>query len=206
MESTVVLEYSSTTTAPFASSSTPISFRPRSGRSVFGTRPVAHITQSVSITPAASVSTERDPSSFFDIFNGLTPSRTTIPRPSRLFATVCRTSSSNPRSGRSARYMISTSEPKPAKMPANSTAMYPPPITRTRFGCFSNASASSEVIPRSAPGIEGYHALPPGARRIVFALYLVATPSTVVTVTSCGPVTLPTPSNLSTPALSRMRP
>jgi hypothetical protein len=148
MEGTVVWEYSSTTTAPFLSSSTPTSFKPRSGRSVLGTRPVAHITSSTtrsSLSPSNETTSE--PSSFLTIFVGFTPDITRIPRLSRLFATVWRTSSSNPLKGRSARYAMVVSVPNPWKIPANSTAMYPPPTTKTRLGCVFSASASSEVMP-----------------------------------------------------------
>ena len=135
MESTVVCEYSSTFTAPLASSSTPTSFKPRSGRSVLGTRPVAHMRQSVTTVSPLSISTERLPSSFLVTETGVTFAITSMLRASRFVATVERTSSSKPRRGRSARYAIFVSEPSPEKMPANSTAMYPPPITSTRLGC-----------------------------------------------------------------------
>mmetsp|Transcript_6781 Transcript_6781/g.30570 ORF Transcript_6781/g.30570 Transcript_6781/m.30570 type:complete len:207 (+) Transcript_6781:589-1209(+) len=206
MESTVVLENSLTTTAPLASSSTPASFKPRSGRSVLGTRPVAHITQSHSIIVPLSSSRVRDPSSFLVTAFGLAPAWISVPREPKLVATVSRTSWSNPRRGRSARYTMSVLDPRPWKIPANSTAMYPPPMTTTRLGWCSNASASSEVMPSSAPGMSGFHALPPGARRMVLAVTVCFLPSTSVISTELGPVTRPAPSYFSTPAPSRRRP
>jgi hypothetical protein len=97
-------------------------------------------------------------------------------------------------------------DPRPGEDPRELHRDVPAADDHTRLGWVSNASASSDVMPRSAPGMSGYHARPPGARRMVFAVTVFFVPSDAVSSTSCGPTTRPAPSNFSTPALSRRRP
>lgn len=71
------------------------------------------------------------------------------------------TSSSNPLNGRSARYTRCVSAPKPLKIPANSTAIYPAPKMTIFLGKDSSSKALSLVIVCSAPGIGNFVAFPP---------------------------------------------
>mmetsp|Transcript_11601 Transcript_11601/g.24299 ORF Transcript_11601/g.24299 Transcript_11601/m.24299 type:complete len:204 (-) Transcript_11601:512-1123(-) len=182
--SAVVLENSSTLMAPLLVSSTPTSLRPRSGRLVLGERPVANMTRSHSSTgpPLSSVRVSL-PLAAFSIFTGLAPACTLMPRLLRFSPTVVRTSSSKPRRGVGWRYTMCVSAPEALKMPANSTAMNPPPITTTFLGTSSSVSASSEVIPNSAPGMFNLFAVPPVAIRMLDAVTLRVEPSGPVTCT-----------------------
>ena len=62
------------------------------------------------------------------------------------------------------------STPRPLKMLANSTAIYPAPIISILFGMCFKSNASSEVIQYSAPSIFKRLGLPPVAIIIFFDL------------------------------------
>mmetsp|Transcript_10926 Transcript_10926/g.18705 ORF Transcript_10926/g.18705 Transcript_10926/m.18705 type:complete len:226 (+) Transcript_10926:523-1200(+) len=206
-QSTVVRLNSSTLTAPSLFNSTPTSFRPRSGRLVFGDRPVANITISHSTigSPASSV---RDslPLAIFSILTGFVLACTCTPRLVKFSPTALRTSSSKPRRGVGWRYTMWVSVPEALKMPANSTAMNPPPSTTTFLGTSSIMSASSEVMPSSAPGMFSLLAVPPVAIRMWAAVTLLTEPSGAVTCTVWLSKSLPEPTMLATLALESIEP
>mmetsp|Transcript_60061 Transcript_60061/g.190800 ORF Transcript_60061/g.190800 Transcript_60061/m.190800 type:complete len:239 (-) Transcript_60061:689-1405(-) len=165
--SAVVREYSSTLIAPLLVSSTPAASRPR--LATLGLRPVAHMTSSASMGPLV-VSSLRPPPSSLVMDSGLAPACTVMPLASYCSCTNARTSSSKPRRGRSCRKTRCTSEPMDLKIAANSSAMYPPPITTIFLGRAGSSRASSEVIPSSAPGTSGTKARPPTATRMCLAV------------------------------------
>mmetsp|Transcript_81341 Transcript_81341/g.228097 ORF Transcript_81341/g.228097 Transcript_81341/m.228097 type:complete len:255 (-) Transcript_81341:703-1467(-) len=110
MDSTFVLLYSSTRTLPLLSSNaTPASSRPIAEE--LGFRPVANMTLSATTSVPLSVLKRSLPSPVASMEAGFSPLWTWMP----LAASICercdRTSSSKPRSGRSARYTRCTSVP-----------------------------------------------------------------------------------------------
>mmetsp|Transcript_7106 Transcript_7106/g.14178 ORF Transcript_7106/g.14178 Transcript_7106/m.14178 type:complete len:223 (-) Transcript_7106:385-1053(-) len=101
--------------------------------------------------------------------------------------------------------MRCTSAPSPLKMPANSTAIYPPPtITILSLATLSNTRASSEVIACSAPGIFSLTACPPVATKIFFVLRRSTDPSWHRTSTVWSSRIKPLPSIYSTPEFFKM--
>ena len=92
------------------------------------------------------------------------------------------------------------SEPRPAKICAISTAMYPAPTTTTLPGRDSSSKKPSLVMPRSAPGRSGSRGRPPTAIRMWSAVYTLPPTST-----RFSPTNLAAPLMISTLELSRFR-
>mmetsp|Transcript_122747 Transcript_122747/g.354816 ORF Transcript_122747/g.354816 Transcript_122747/m.354816 type:complete len:238 (-) Transcript_122747:616-1329(-) len=110
IEPTLVLLYSSTITLPLlGSTSTPAPSNPISA--LFGLRPVANITLSTTMSVPLSVLKRSLPSPASSIEAGFSPEWTWIPLAFNTVAKCDRTSSSKPRSGKSARKTRCTSVP-----------------------------------------------------------------------------------------------
>lgn len=89
------------------------------------------------------------------------------------------TSSSKPRNTFGWRTKTCTSVPRPAKIPANSNAIYPPPTMQILLGLSDRFKASSEVMTCSLPGILGTVARPPTEIRMCLVAYFLPFTSTV---------------------------
>mmetsp|Transcript_1022 Transcript_1022/g.3416 ORF Transcript_1022/g.3416 Transcript_1022/m.3416 type:complete len:263 (+) Transcript_1022:376-1164(+) len=135
MWSTFVLLNSSTMTPPLERVATPAFSRPR--LAVLGLRPVAYMTQSKTSSAPVLKVTLRRPSAVFSILVGSALKCSLMPRASICVLSSSRHIMSKPRRKISPRYARCTSPSrgrKDSKMPANSTAMKPPPTTRVFLG------------------------------------------------------------------------
>lgn len=99
------------------------------------------------------------------------------------------TSSSNPRRTFGWRTKTWTSDPSPAKIPANSNAIYPPPTMQILLGLSGRFKASSEVMTCSLPGILGTVARPPTEIRMCLAAYFLPFTSIVCASITCIRIT-----------------